>query len=342
MNRKIIYGIITAFLLTGGIISFNYYQKIFDNNITKDIEIYIGSDYNLIDVKKLLTPFSNYPDTFIWLAEKKNFINPKGGRYVLKKGMSVNDVINLLRSGNQMPIRISFNNQNTLEKLSGRIAQQIEVDSISILNAMKDSVFLFENNFSGKSALGMYIPNSYELYWNITATSFRDRMLKEYRMFWTKSRMKKAKKINLSESEVITLASIVQKETVQKNERPIVAGLYLNRLKSNWALQADPTIIFALKEKNGEYFVVKRVLKKDLKINSSYNTYKNRGLPPTLIAMPDISSIDAVLNPTKHDYFYMCASVDKIGFHEFASSLSEHNRNASKYQRWISKRGIKR
>jgi UPF0755 protein len=204
------------------------------------------------------------------------------------------------------------------------------------------STFLSANNFDEKSILGIFIPNSYEFYWNTSAEKFRDKMFVEYQNFWNQTRLQKAKKLNLSQKEVITLASIVQKETSKTSERPIVAGLYLNRLQNNWPLQADPTVIFAIRQIKGQDFVVKRVLKIDLEINSPYNTYKNLGLPPSLIAMSDVSSIDAVLNAKKHDYFYMCASIDKIGFHEFAKSLAQHNRNADKYQNWLNKQGINR
>ena len=188
----------------------------------------------------------------------------------------------------------------------------------------------------------MYIPNKYEIYWNTSPEKLRAKMLSEYQKFWNENRTAKAKKLGLTKDQVITLASIVQKETAQISERPTVAGLYLNRYNDNWPLQADPTVIYALKEKHGHDKVFKRVLNKDLTINSKYNTYKHTGLPPSLIAMPDISAIDAVLNPEKHNYYYMCASVDNIGYHDFAKTLSQHNRNALKYQNWISKQGIKR
>ena len=342
MNKKIIYGVIATVLLIGGVIGFNIYQKIFSEAVTKSGAIYIKSNDTFDDVKKQLSDFIVTPENFIWVAEKKKFTKPKGGKYLLKKGMNLNDVVNLLRSGNQTPIKLSFNNQDTLEKLAGRIAQQIEADSVSLLKAMTDESFLVKNNFNKKKALGMYTPNSYEFYWNTSAEKFRNKMLREYNRFWNQSRLEKAKKLNLSKEEVTTLASIVQKETAQRSERPIVAGLYLNRLKNNWPLQADPTVIYCIKQLKGQDFVVKRVLTKDLQIKSPYNTYKNTGLPPSLIAMPDVSSIDAVLNYKKHGYYYMCASVDKIGFHDFASSLAQHNRNAAKYQRWINKRGIRR
>lgn len=342
MHKKHIYGITAVIFLIVGIVGTTYYQKIFGKSVTKNGAIYIRSNDAIIDVEKHLNPFISDPEKFSWLAQKKKFTTPKGGMYLLKKDMSLNDLVNLLRSGQQTPIKITFNNQHTLEDLAKRVAQQIETDSASIVTAMTDFNFLSANNLQAKSALEISIPNSYELYWNTSAEKFRDRMLKEYHRFWTQKRLEKATKLGLTKSEVITLASIVQKETVQKKERPIVAGLYLNRLKNDWPLQADPTIIYVLKEKNGRDFVVKRVLNKDLKIDSPYNTYKNTGLPPTLIGMPDISSIDAVLSPAKHNYFYMCASTSNIGFHEFARTLKQHNRNAVKYQRWISKKGINR
>ncbi|MCT4699417.1 endolytic transglycosylase MltG [Tenacibaculum haliotis] len=342
MNKKIIYTAIAIIFLIGGIIGFNFYQKIFSQAVTKNGAIYIKSDDTFDRLKKQLSNYIDKPENFIWVAEKKKFTKPKGGKYILKKGMSLNDVVNLLRSGNQTPIKLSFNNQDSLEKLAGRIAQQIETDSISLIKVMRENDFLVKNSFNQKNALGMYIPNSYEFYWNTSAEKFRNKMLTEYNRFWSSLRLEKAKKLNLTKKEVTTLASIVQKETAQKSERPIVAGLYLNRLRDGWPLQADPTVIYAIKQLKGQDFVVKRVLNKDLKIKSPYNTYQNTGLPPSLIAMPDVSSIDAVLNFKKHNYFYMCASVDKIGFHDFANSLAQHNRNAAKYQRWITQRGINR
>lgn len=343
MHKKHIYGITAAILLIiGAIGATNYYQKIFGQSVTQNGAIYIRSNTTITGLEESLKPFLKDPENFTWLAQKKKFTTLKGGMYLLKKDMSLNDLVNLLRSGQQTPIKVTFNNQHTLENLAGRVSQQIEADSASIVNALLNPNFLSANNLQPKSVLEICIPNSYEFYWNTSAKKFRDRMLKEYQRFWTPNRLEKAKKIQLTKSEVTTLASIVQKETAQKKERPMVAGLYLNRLKSHWPLQADPTIIYILKEKNGADFMVKRVLNKDLKIDSPYNTYKNKGLPPTLIGMPDISSIDAVLNPTKHNYYYMCASINNIGFHEFARTLTQHNRNAVKYQRWISKKGINR
>ena len=342
MSKKFTYTVIATILLIGGILGYNYYQKIFGKAITKEIVLFVYSTDSLMDVKNKIADFSNHPKTFLLVAAKKNFSKPKTGRYILKEGISNNDVVNILRSGNQTPIKVSFNNQDTLEKLAGRIAEQLETDSISILNSFTDEKFLAANKLTKKSVLQICIPNSYQFYWTISATNFRNKMLTEYNRFWNSKRVAKAKALKMSISEVITLASIVQKETTKTTERPIVAGLYLNRLKKDWPLQADPTIIYCIREVKGQDYVVKRVLTADLQINSPYNTYSKKGLPPTLIAMPDISSIDAVLNSAKHKYMYMCANVDKLGYHAFARTLSQHNRNAAKYHVWLNKQGVNR
>lgn len=341
MNKKIIY-ILGFVLLLGSILGYNYYQKIFGEAITEDYELYINNSDSLIDVKEKIENYSKNPNTFLWVAAKKSFSKPKTGRYLLKAGMSNNDLVNMLRSGDQTPLKVSFNNQDTLEKFAGRIGEQLEIDSTTIINSFTNTKFLKDNNLTKKSVLQICIPNSYEFYWTVSADKFRNKLLKSYSRFWNASRLQKAKALKLSKSEVITLASIVQKETAKKVERPIVAGLYLNRLKNGWPLQADPTIIYCIKEVKGQDYVIKRVLNIDLQINSPYNTYKNRGLPPTLIAMPDISSIDGVLNAKKHNYYYMCVNIDKFGYHSFAKTLAQHNRNAARYQNWLNKKGVNR
>lgn len=341
MRKKSLY-IIGFFLILGGILGYNYYQKIFGEAITKETVLFVNSTDSLVDVKEKISEISSKPNTFLWVAAQKSVTKPKVGRYVLKEGMSNNDLVNMLRSGWQTPLKLSFNNQDTLEKLSGRLATQLATDSISLLTAFTDKEFLSKNNLTKNSVLQIFIPNTYEFYWTVSPDKFRTKMLTAYKRFWNNTRLKKAKALNLTKEEVITLASIVHKETAKEVERPIVAGLYLNRLKKGIPLQADPTIIYCVKQVKGQDFVVKRVLNVDLEINSPYNTYKNRGLPPTLIAMPDISAIDAVLNPAKHNYYYMCASVDKIGYHEFSKTLRQHNRNAAKYQRWLNRHRINR
>ncbi|MFZ3273775.1 MAG: endolytic transglycosylase MltG [Lutibacter sp.] len=342
-SKKFLLLIIGLLLLIGGVLGLSLYSKIFKGNTVEEGYLYIPTGSNFEEVENLVRPFLKRVKPFVSVAEKLNYPEAvKPGKYKISKGMSNFELVRMLRSGNQTMVNLSFNNQDTFEKLAGRISQQIEADSLSLLKAFTDNSFLEESGFNATNAIGMYIPNSYEFYWNTTAEDFRAKMLNEYNNFWDAARLEKAKKLNLTKNEVITLASIVQKETATVNERPIVAKLYLNRLASGWPLQADPTIIFALKAKFGNDMVIKRVFSKDLDINSPYNTYKNTGLPPGPISMPDISSIEAVLNPANHDYYYMCASVTTFGTHEFAKTLDQHNKNAAKYQQWLNKQGVNR
>ena len=344
MNLKKLFLLIFGLLvLIGTVLAFNYYNKIYKPNSIKEGYLYIPTNSNFEEVKELVRPFLKRTKPFAWVANKKNYQkNIKPGKYNITKGLNNNQLVNLLRSGKQTTIKLSFNNQDTFEKLAGRVANQIEPDSITLLNTLTELSFITKAGFKESTAIGMYIPNTYEFYWNTSANTFRKKMLNEYNNFWNNSRLEKANKLKLSKNEVITLASIVQKETANISERPTVAGLYLNRLQDKWPLQADPTIIYALKKKLGNDILIKRVLTKDLEIDSPYNTYKNSGLPPGPIAMPDISSIDAVLNPTAHSYYYMCASITAIGKHEFAKTLPQHNKNAVNYQNWLNKQGVNR
>ncbi len=303
--------------------------------------IYISSEAKYDEVRSQLEPLLKDISTFDALAERKQYTtNIKGGKYVIKKGMSNNDIINSIRSNN-IPIKVSFNNQESLEKLAGRISAQIEADSTSLITAMRSKAFFESSEFKEATALGMYIPNSYEFFWDTSAEEFRERMLKEYQRFWNDSRTSKAKAIGLSKDQVMTLASIVHEESKQAVEQPRIAGVYMNRIRIGMPLQADPTLKFAA-YKLPEYknTVIKRVLNKHKEIDSPYNTYKNAGLPPGLIAMPDISAINAVLNYEKHDYLYFAANAKKLGFHKFAKSLAQHNKNAREYQRYLSAQGI--
>ena len=309
----------------------------------EDAYIYVSTNDTYNDVKEQLIPLLNDVETFDALAKRKKYVeNVKAGKYRIAKGMTNNDIINSIRSNN-IPIKLSFNNQNSIEELAGRIAFQIDVDSVSLVKTMKDPTFYEQNGFSDATSLGMYLPNSYEIFWNTNAEGFRDRMLKEYNRFWTDTRIAKAKLIGLNRDEVMALASIVYEESKQKSEQPRIAGVYINRVKNKWTLDADPTLKFAAyklpKYKNT---IIKRVLNVHKEIVSPYNTYKNQGLPPGLIAMPDLSAIDAVLNYEEHSYFFFAADAKKPGFHKFAKTLSQHNQNAREYQQYLSQQGIRR
>lgn len=344
--RKILVVIALLGVIIGGVIVYKIYSAIFSPNtqFTNDVAyVYIQSDFRFKDVKEQLTPLLKNVNSFEDVADRKGYVNNiRAGKYGIKKGMSNNDIINTLRSNN-LPVNVTFNNQESVEKLAGRIAMQIEADSISLVHALNDDEFLSSNNLSDDTALTPYIPNSYEFFWNTSAENFRDRMLKEYNRFWNEERIAKAEKLNLSREEVISLAAVVQKETAKVDERPRVAGVYLNRLKKNMLLQADPTVIFAIKKHRNDFdTVIKRVLYKDLELDSPYNTYKYAGIPPGPITMPDISSIDAVLNAEKHEYLYFVADTHNFGYHKFAKTLSQHNVNKQQYVRWLNKQKINR
>jgi UPF0755 protein len=330
-----------AFLLIVIVVFVKFFTS--NTNFDKD-EVYVqvptGSTYT--DVVKIISPYIKNMNNFEVIAKLRSYPNNvKSGRFLFKKGMSAFQLVGAIRRNT--PVKLAFNNQERLENLCERLSSQIEPDTTKLLATFRDTVFLKQNDFTKDNVFAMFLPNTYEVYWNISAEKFRSKMLDEYKRFWTKERIAKADALNLTPVQVITLASIVHKETVKKSERPNVAGVYLNRLNIGMALQADPTVIYALKlrDKNFDQ-IIKRVLYNDLFINSPFNTYQNIGLPPGPIAMPDVDAIDAVLNPAKHDYIYFCASVEKFGYHEFASTITQHNVNAKKYADWLNAQGTKR
>lgn len=344
--KKILLAIALIGLIIAGYFAYFVYNAMLKPNTAFNNEtayIYVPTNATYAEVREQLEPLLKDIDSFDALAvQKKYTTNIKAGRFPVKKGMSNNDIINSIRSNN-LPIKLSFNNQERIEDLAGRIAQQIEPDSLSLLKAMTDSTFLKEKNFTKQTVINMYVPNTYEFFWNTSPELFRDKMLGEYYRFWNDSRQAKRKALKLSVNEVMTIASIVQKETAKIDERPRVAGVYLNRIRKGWPLEADPTVIYAKKLKENNFNqVIKRVLYKDLEIDSKYNTYKYPGIPPGPITMPDVSAIDAVLNPEKHNYMFFVADVKNFGYHKFAKTLAQHNANKRLYTQWISSQGINR
>lgn len=344
--KRILLFLVLAGLVGGGFFAYKVYGAFFNPNTkfnNDEAFVFVKSDDSFENVKEALSPLLEDLETFEQAADRKGYSqNVKGGKYVIRKGMNNNDIIGALRSGN-IPVKVAFNNQESLNSLAGRISVQIEADSISLLNAFNDVDFQKENGFDNGHELTPYVPNSYEFFWNTSAEKFRERMVTEYNRFWNDERKAKAEKVNLTPKQVVALASIVHKETAKVEERPRVAGLYLNRLRKKMLLQADPTVIYALRRHAGDFdMVIKRVLYKDLELDSPYNTYKYAGVPPGPIAMPDISAIDAVLTPEKHDYIYMVANVEDFGYHKFAKTAAQHNRNKEQYIRWINAQNITR
>ncbi|HRZ97605.1 MAG TPA: endolytic transglycosylase MltG [Paludibacter sp.] len=257
------------------------------------------------------------------------------GRYELKNGMTNFELVRKLRSGNQTPVRLTFNNIRTKEQLAKRLSNQLMADSVQIINLLNDTAFLSVYNLNPNNSVSIFIPDTYEVFWDMDAKEIFDRMMKEYNKFWTDERKKKAEAIPLTPTEVIILASIVEEETNGKSERPVVAGLYINRLQKGIALQADPTVKFAVGD-----FGLKRILIEHVLKISPYNTYRNTGLPPGPIRVASANGIDAVLNYSHHDYVFMCAKETLNGEHNFAVTYAEHQVNAGKYQRALNERKI--
>jgi len=279
---------------------------------------------------------------FRWVAKLKKYnTKVKAGRYRLLGGMSNNDLVNLLRSGGQTPVTVTFNNIDHVHELAGVVSGQLELDSAQLVDLLEDPIYLKSKGFSLEEVLGVFIPNTYEMYWNTDAEDFINRMVSEHNKFWNADRRAAAEAMGMSPNEVSALASIVERETVQPQEQKTVAGLYINRLMRGWKLQSDPTVIYALKRVNPDT-VIRRVLTKDLSYDSPYNTYLYGGLPPGPIAAPSIRALEAVLHYERHNYMYMCASVDRTGYHEFASTLSGHNRNAARYRSWLNRQRLYR
>ncbi|MCO6500040.1 MAG: endolytic transglycosylase MltG [Vicingus serpentipes] len=345
MIKKIIISLLLFGVLYGGYSGYKMYQRVYQPNVTlknsPDKYFYIYSHYTFDDVINDLYEkgYIMNRTSFGWVAEKKanfkNNIHP--GKYLLKEGMNNNELVDLLRSGIQDPVEVTFNNIRTIKELSGSVTKNLECDSSELYNLITDKTFITKYGFNSITVLTLFLPNTYEFYWNTSAEEFVERMAGEYKKFWTEERKAKAKRLNLSQSEVAVLASIVQAEqSIHSDERPKVAGLYINRMRKGMLLQSDPTVIYGIGD-----FTIKRVLKKHLETNTPYNTYIHKGLPPGPINLPSIKSLDAVLNYEQHDYIYMCAKEDLSGYHNFSKSYDQHLIYARKYQRELNKRGIR-
>lgn len=337
-KKKLIWGILLLFI-AALMISFLYYQKIFSPNVAKEkAYLYIRSNDKFEDVLLNLDKFELLKNvsSFEWLAKKKNLPEKlKPGKYLLKAGMNNNQIINMLRAGNQEAVNLVFNNIRTNEQLAGKLGKQIEADSISLIEFFNNPQLLAKYNTTPEDVRLLFIPNTYKIWWNTSPDQLMERMKTEYEKFWNEDRDVKAYTAGLSRKEVAIIASIVEEETNRKDERSTVASVYINRIKKGMLLQADPTVKYAIGD-----FTIKRVLNKHLSFDSPYNTYKYAGIPPGPICIPSISSIDAVLANKKTDYLYFCAKEDFSGYHNFAKNVDEHLENARKYQRALNQRKI--
>lgn len=283
----------------------------------------VTSGHAMIGFKSLVA-LSSYPD------------NIRTGRYEIEKGNGALTVFRKMKNGLQASVKLTIPTARTVDKLAGTIADKLMLDSVALYKALTDTAVCSKYGYTPETIVCMFIPNTYEVYWNTTLDNFLDKMNKESTKFWSLEKQQKAKAMNLSKEEIMTLASIVDEETANDDEKPMIAGMYYNRLKAGMPLQADPTIKFALKD-----FSIRRIYINMLNVKSPYNTYKNIGLPPGPIRVPSVAGIDAVLDHVHHKYLYMCAKEDFSGTHNFATTYAEHLQNAAKYTEALNKRGIK-
>ncbi|MBT3241756.1 MAG: endolytic transglycosylase MltG [Bacteroidetes bacterium] len=300
------------------------------------LHISTGSDYEgLLHKLDSLNWLKNIK-AFDWVAKRKMLpASIKPGRYEVFQSMSNDSLVNLLRSGQQSEVGLIFKTMRTFENMAEVVSAQIEADSTSLITLLTDSRVIDSLGFTPESWMGMFVPNTYRFFWNTNARGFINRMHREYQSFWNPDRLAKLKKVALTKSEIITLAAIVQEETFKQDEMFRVAGVYMNRLRKGIRLQADPTIIFAVGDPG-----IRRVLRKHLQVDSPYNTYKHKGLPPGPIRIPSIQAIDACLKYENHNYIYFCAKEDFSGYHSFASSYTQHLRNARRYRKALNERNI--
>lgn len=330
--------ILSLILVIAGGVGFYFYNLLYSSSVKSRIHLYISKETTYKEISKQILSVITEPKAFEYYAEQQDLANTfKTGHYIIDKEMSIVQVVRTLKNGWQTPVRVTMNNAKIPAQLAKKLEGQIDADSLAIIQVIGSDEVAKEYGFN--NALEMYsifIPNTYEMYWNTSVEDFVERMHQEYERFWTEERDKKRERSGLSRMDVSTLASIVYEETRKGDEMPRVAGVYINRLKKGMPLQADPTIKYALQD-----FGLRRILKTHLKHESPYNTYLNKGLPPTPICMPSITAIDAVLDFESHNYLYFCARETFDGYHNFANTYNEHLQNARKYQRELNRRGIR-
>jgi UPF0755 protein len=339
--RKTIIILVVILIVSLGVTAYNYYNKFFGPNINANKEyLYIRTGSTFNDVFKSLKEGNELKDTatFLWAAENMNYpTRVKPGRYRLHQDESNRKLINRLASGAQDPVTVSYHNLRLKEQFAGFIAKKIEPDSAHIIHLLDSTAFLQNYGFTTDNVYVMFLPNSYQMYWNTTPEKFFKRMYINYQKFWTPERTQKASDINLTPIQVSILASIVDAEALHDDEMPTIAGLYLNRLNKNMKLESDPSVIFAKND-----FTIHRVLTSYLSFDSPYNTYLHTGLPPGPIMMPSVNAVNSVLDYSKNNYIYMCAKEDFSGYHNFATNMAEHQANARKYHEALNERNIKR
>lgn len=339
--RKFIVAFVVIIVIALACTGVFYYLRYYGPNVTdKEEYLYIHTGATFNDVLKTIQDKGIVKDvtTFEWAADNMDYASRvKPGRYRLHEGMSNRKLINLLASGEQEPVTLAFNNIRLEKQFAAFVSKKLEPDSASIMHVLDSAAFLQQYGLNKDDAYVIFLPNTYQLYWNTTPEKFFKKMYASYERFWTPERKQKAEALSLTPAQVSILASIVDAEALHDDEMPTIAGLYLNRLKKGMKLESDPTVIFAKQD-----FTIHRVLNRDLAFVSPYNTYQHTGLPPGPIMMPSTNAINAVLDYIPSNYLYMCAKADFSGYHAFASTAAEHHANAVKYQQALNARHIER
>ncbi|MDB4924256.1 endolytic transglycosylase MltG [Mucilaginibacter sp.] len=339
--RKFIIALIVLVVIgLGGTLIF-YYLRYFGPNVTgKEEYLYIHTGENFDDVYKTIRDKGIVKDTttFSWTAHNMKYVGRvKPGKYRLHKGMSNRKLIRMLQLGEQEQVELSFHVFRTKEQFVAFVSKKLEADSLTLLHYLDSAKFVQEYGFNTDNAFVMIMPDTYQLYWNVSPEKFFKRMYSHYENFWTPERKQQAAAIGFSQPQVSILASIVDAEAVYDDEMPTIAGLYLNRLHKGMKLESDPTVIFAMQD-----FSIHRVLNKQLRVISPYNTYLHTGLPPGPIMMPSVNAVKAVLNYQKNNYLYMVAKEDFSNRHNFATNVAEHNINANKFRKALDEHNIKK
>jgi UPF0755 protein len=340
-SKKIVAVVMIVFTIMLSSFSFYTYQILTTPNILVDkpdqyFAINKGTTFKQLQNQLYDERIVNDLVSFSLLAKFKGLDdNIKNGMYLFKKDMSNTAAINMLRSGLQSPVRLTFNSARKIGELSAKLTANLEIDSTAMAPCLLSDSVARIYGFDSLNFIGMFLPNTYEVYWTMTPKEILDRMKFEYDRYWNDRRRKKADSIGLTPQQVTTLASIVDSETNLMTEAPTIAGVYLNRIRQGYPLQADPTLVFALND-----FTIRRVLDVHKQTDSPYNTYKYRGLPPGPIMMPSISAVEAVLKAENHRFLYFCAKDDFSGYHAFARNLEDHNINARKFQRALNQQRI--
>ncbi len=328
-----------AILLLGiaGIAHIYYYFFAQPFQITETTYIYIDRNDNIDSVYHKIIEAGNPKQMhgFESLVKYKGY-TPKTGCYVIKPTDNMRYLHRRLSMGYQTPVKLTIGSVRTLDRMARNIARQLMIDSTEVAKLIADTAYIHRIGYTKETLPALFIPNTYEVYWNLSAEDFMQRMIKENKAFWNEKRTKQAEAIGLTPIEVATLASIVEEETANQAEKPMVAGLYINRLHKGMLLQADPTVKFSMGN-----FELRRILYRHLEVDSPYNTYKYAGLPPGPIRVPSYQGLESVLNYTKHNYLYMCAKEDFSGTHNFAVTSAQHAANARKYQQALNRRGIR-